>query len=162
MPASPVRSAAAAFTLAVAMFAAPVAFALTIGQVKSVEGEVEIIRNGTSEAAEPGASVEVRDVIVTGADGMAGITFTDNTTLGLGPDTRLNMTTYFFEQAGREDRFEARLDHGTLTATSGRIAKKRQGAMTFVTPTTVLAVRGTSFVLRVARPESGADAPAEQ
>ena len=78
------------------------------------------------------------------------MTFTDNSTLSLGPDTVLSITKYFFERSGRADQFEARIDQGTLVATSGEIAKKREGAMTFVTPTTVLGVRGTTFVLRVA------------
>lgn len=130
------------------------AAALTIGQIKDVDGTVTIQRASGDETAVAGFALEVQDVIVTGEDGSVGMTFTDNSTLSLGPDTILSITTYFFERSGREDEFEARIDQGTLVATSGEIAKKREGAMTFVTPTTVLGVRGTTFVLRVAPEET--------
>ena len=130
------------------------AVALTIGQIKDVQGTVTVQRTTGDEVATAGFALEVQDVIVTGEDGSVGMTFSDNSTLSLGPDTILSITKYFFERSGREDEFEARIEQGTLVATSGEIAKKREGAMTFVTPTTVLGVRGTTFVLRVAPQEA--------
>ena len=54
-----------------------------------------------------------------------------------------------FDPTTSEGRFDARLRRGTLAVVSGRIAKKSPQAMTVRTPSAVLGVRGTEFVVSV-------------
>ena len=47
-------------------------------------------------------------------------------------------------------RFDTSLRHGTLSAVSGKIARQSPDAMKVRTPSTILGVRGTEFVVRAA------------
>jgi len=65
-------------------FAAP-AVASEIGQVKVAKGAVQVEREGKRVAATVGMPVRTSDVLVTGADGSAGVTFSDNSLVSVGP-----------------------------------------------------------------------------
>lgn len=121
-----------------------------IGLIKVASGDVVILRGGAEVPATPGTALEESDVIRTGDNSAVGMTFTDNSRMSLGPNSELALTSYAFSRPGQPDSFEARLNNGSLTAASGRIAKSRPLAMRVLTPTTVLGVKGTEFALRVA------------
>lgn len=127
----------------------PAAAADQIGQIKIVSGDVRIIRDGQPKPAEAGDAVLESDVVETGPNSAVGMTFTDNSRISLGPDSRLAMEAYIYSRPGKKDSFDARLDRGSLTAASGKIAKSRPLAMRVLTPTTVLGVKGTTFAVRV-------------
>ena len=103
------------------------ALAAGVGLVKTSKGSVTILRNGKPLAAPVGTSIEAADTIVTGKDGAAGITFVDNSRMALGPGSTLK--------------------RGTLSAVSGKLAKHSPKAMTVRTRSTILAVRGTEFLV---------------
>ena len=127
----------------------PAAAAERIGQIKVASGDVRILRGAQQITAEPGVAIFQSDVIETGPNSAVGMTFTDNSRISLGPDSRLSMEAYVYRRPGRRDSFDARLERGSLTAASGRIAKSRPLAMRVLTPTTVLGVKGTTFAVRV-------------
>ncbi|MEM1161892.1 MAG: FecR domain-containing protein [Pseudomonadota bacterium] len=120
-----------------------------IGQIKVASGDVVIERNGTEIEAKSGEALFEKDVIRTGENSAVGMTFTDNSRVSLGPDSKLSLETYAYSRPGKPNSFDARLDRGSLTAASGKIAKSRPLAMRVLMPTTVLGVKGTVVAARV-------------
>jgi hypothetical protein len=137
-----------------AMFVAVSCFALCagaaeIGQIKVSKGQVTIERDGHATPAAVGARLQVADVVKTGADGSVGITMDDDSLLSAGPNSVLSLDRYAFDPTTRQGRFDASLNRGTLAVISGRIAKQAPNSMTVRTPTAILGVRGTEFVVSV-------------
>ena len=129
---------------------AGVAAADDVGRVKVVTGGVAIERGGRALPATVGMAVQEGDVIVTGRDGAAGITFNDDSLLSVGPDSALAVDRFAFDTTTHAGRFDTSLRRGTLSAVSGKIAKQSPDAMKVGTPSTILGVRGTEFVVRAA------------
>jgi hypothetical protein len=96
-----------------------------------------------------GARLQSADVVRTGADSAVGITMDDDSLLSAGPGSVLSLDRYTFEPTTGQGRFDASLNKGTLAVISGRIAKGSPDAMTVRTPTAILGVRGTEFVVSV-------------
>jgi len=120
-----------------------------IGQIKVATGQVSVERKGQTLPAKVGLLLEADDVLHTGADGSVGITMRDNSLLSAGPNSILSLERFEFDPTSEEGRFDAQLRRGTLAVVSGRIAKKTPQAMTVRTPSAVLGVRGTEFVVSV-------------
>jgi hypothetical protein len=123
-----------------------------VGMVKVSKGAATIERAGQRLSAAPGTKVREGDVVVTGADGAIGIAFSDDTLLSLGPDSRLAIDRFAFDQTTHRGAFESSLQRGTLAGVSGKIAKQTPDAMKIRTPAALLGVRGTEFVLRTGEP----------
>jgi len=111
---------------------------------------VTIERAGQSLPATVGMRLQEGDVIKTGRDGSAGVTFNDDSLLSIGPDSALAIDRFAFDSTTHAGRFDASLRQGTLSAVSGKIAKQSPDAMKVRTPSTILGVRGTEFVVRAA------------
>ena len=120
-----------------------------VGQIKVATGQVSVERKGQSLPGKVGLVLETDDVLRTGADGSVGITMRDNSLLSAGPNSILTLEHFEFDPTTSDGRFDARLRRGTLAVVSGRIAKKSPQAMTVRTPSAVLGVRGTEFVVSV-------------
>ena len=124
------------------------------GIIKTVTGSVAIERAGRQSAGAPGTVILPSDRIITGADGRAGITLRDETRMALGPNTTLDMQQFAFDSTTHEGRLDASVRRRTQAVVSGKIAKQAPTAVKFSTPSTVLGVRGTEFVIDV---EGGAE-----
>jgi hypothetical protein len=142
--ASPSRAALLAALLALAS-AMPAA--AEIGQIKTSKGQVTVERNGHALAGDVGLRLEAADTLRTGPDGAVGITMRDNSLLSAGPNSILSLARFEFDATTEQGRFDAQLQRGTLAVTSGRIAKLSPQAMTVRTPSALLGVRGTDFVV---------------
>lgn len=118
-----------------------------IGQIKVAKGQVSVERKGQAQAARVGMLLEPADILKTGSDGSVGITMRDNSLLSAGPNSILSLERFEFDATTSQGRFDARLRRGTLAVVSGRIAKQSPDAMTVRTPSAVLGVRGTEFVV---------------
>ena len=134
--------------LGLVLLAGTQAYAEGVGQMKVSSGSVSIERAGNRLPAPVGTNVEASDSIITGADGSAGITFVDNSRLSLGPNSVLVVNRFKFDQTTHEGGFDSSLNRGTLSVVSGRLAKASPNAMTVRTPSMILGVRGTEFVVR--------------
>ena len=135
--------------LAVAVAAAFPALAADVGLVKVSKGSVQIERNGAKVAAPVGAAVQASDVIMTGADGSAGITFTDNSLVSVGPNSVFAIDKYRFDSTTHAGEFEGSLRKGRLAAISGKMVKQSPESMKIRTPSAIMGVRGTEFVVQV-------------
>ena len=119
------------------------------GVFKVVNGGVSVLRQGATLPATVGMAVYQSDQIVTGADGSAGITFEDNALLSLGPSSRLALDRFAFNSTTYDGAFETTLSSGKLAVVSGKIAHHQLDAMKVRTPSSILGVRGTKFLVEV-------------
>lgn len=120
-----------------------------IGQIKTLGGDVVILRGGERMSASAGDLLHQADVVETGADGSVGITFIDNSRFSAGPDTRIELSQFRFNPTTHDGNFTTDMKRGTLTVVSGQIAKRSPDAMKIVTPTTILGFRGTRIAVKV-------------
>jgi hypothetical protein len=134
-------------TLLAALSLFTLAGAAEIGQIKTAKGQVTIERDGRTLPAAVGTRLQSADVVKTGADSSVGITMDDDTLLSAGAGSVLSLDRYAFEPTTGQGRFDASLNRGTLAVISGRIAKASPDAMMVRTPTAILGVRGTEFVV---------------
>ena len=142
--------------LAAALVFATSAIAADVGLVKVSNGGVEIQRAGARIKADVGTPVQVSDVLRTGADGSAGITFADNSLLSIGPNTSFEIEKYQFDSTTHAGEFQGSLKQGRLAGISGKMVKQSPESMKIRTPSAVMGVRGTEFVVQVDEPVAGA------
>lgn len=128
------------------------ASAETAGHIKRVEGEVRIVRNQQAITATPGSVVLSGDRVITGADGAAGLTTTDNSLLSLGPDSHLAVDHYAYDQATRQGNMAVRFLKGSFAVVTGLIARVSPQNSRLTTATSTLGIRGTEFVVKVELP----------
>ena len=121
----------------------------TVGFVKNVAGSVTLIEGSSSAAAAVGAPVTARSAFKTGADGAIGISLRDDTLLSLGPNTEFALRDYAFAPHDGKLSLVGRITRGTLNYVSGVIAKLKPDAVSIETPSSLLGVRGTQFVVKV-------------
>lgn len=133
--------------LLVALCLALPARAADIGQIKVSKGQVTIAREGRTLPGAVGTRLQTADIVNTGPDGSVGITMDDDSLLSAGPNSVLSLDRYVFDPTTSQGRLDTALNKGTLAVISGRIAKQSPDAMTVRTPTAVLGVRGTEFVI---------------
>jgi len=125
------------------------AAAADIGLIKTSKGQVTIEREGGTLPGTVGTRLQMSDIVKTGANSSVGITMDDDSLLSAGPNSVLSLDRYAFDPTTRNGRFDASLNKGTLAVISGRIAKQAPDSMTVRTPTAILGVRGTEFVVSV-------------
>lgn len=106
---------------------------------------------GTIPVSQPlwAISCKREDVIETGENGAVGITFDDNTVFSTGPNSSVSLEEFNFNPTTLKGSFLAKLGKGTLSVISGDIARGSPEAMRIRTPSAILGVRGTRFLVRV-------------
>jgi hypothetical protein len=137
--------------LAAVTFAAA-SHAQDVGQIKNLSGAVHVERDGQKLPAASGMGVRQSDVLVTGADGTVGVTFLDNSLLSLGPRSTLAIDRFKFDTTTHDGQFDTSLKRGTLAVVSGRIVQRSPEQMRVRTPSAIMGVRGTEFVVKVEEP----------
>lgn len=125
------------------------ALAADIGRIKTASGQATIVRGGAIYSAVPGATLSVKDVLTTGRDGHIGITFVDNSRFSIGPNARVSLAEFEFDDTTHKGKSLTQVDRGSLAIVSGQIAHENKDAMKVRTPTALLAARGTRFVVEV-------------
>lgn len=130
--------------------AAPEGEAAEIGRIKSVAGTTaQLWRGKAVSPARPGDRLAVSDVLTTGANGRIGVTFVDNSRFAIGPNSRVALSQFEFDDTTHRGKSLTTVDRGSLGVVSGQIAKENKDAMKVRTPTSLLAARGTTFVVDV-------------
>ncbi|HEY0437373.1 MAG TPA: FecR family protein [Phenylobacterium sp.] len=125
------------------------AWAADIGRVKTVAGQASIVRGAQTLPATPGQTLSVKDVLTTGPDGRIGVTFIDNSRFAVGPNAKVSLAEFQFDETTHKGASLTQVDRGSLAIVSGQIAKENKDAMKVKTPTALLAARGTRFVVDV-------------
>jgi len=119
------------------------------GYVKNVTGEATITSAGKTVKAQAGTPLATGDVIKTEAASSLGITLKDNTMMSFGPSTQFTLDAYLFAPAKGDLKLGGRIASGTMHYVSGTIAHLKPEAVEFKTPTGIIGVRGTRFVVVV-------------
>ena len=138
------------WTVAAVLFGfATAGLAADAGEIKTISGTVQLERAGKKLPVKIGMAVQQADTVITGADGSAGIIFTDNSRLSVGPNSVLAIDKYAFDTTTHAGQFDASLKKGTLAVISGKMVKQSPESMRVRTPSSIMGVRGTEFVVKV-------------
>lgn len=137
--------------LSMILAATPVlSLAEPVATIKTLSGDVTVIREGESLAAALGERVHESDRIVTSDNGSIGLLFDDDTRVAAGPGSTLSLSDFSFDEMSRDGNLDVTVDNGTLSMIAGKLVEKRPGAVKVRTPAAILAVRGTEFSVKVA------------
>ncbi|WP_340315324.1 FecR family protein [Rhizorhabdus argentea] len=120
-----------------------------IGRVKRSVGTAAIERGKAKLAPGPGFQLLAGDTLVTGKDGQMSLTFIDDTRFSVGPNSRISVDQFDYNRTTQTGSFVTKVNRGSLAVVSGQIAHSRQDAMKVRTPTSLLGVRGTRFIVEV-------------
>lgn len=134
---------------AIGLLASAGAMAQAAGTVKTAAGQATIDSGGTTRPAQPGVPLAIGDTVRTGPDGSVGITLKDNTLLSLGPSTAFRLEEFLFAPAQGQLQLSGNIASGSLHYVSGAIARLRPQAVQVKTPSGIIGVRGTRFVVVV-------------
>ena len=117
-----------------------------IGEIKTIEGSVEIERfDGSRETVAKGSPVYQGDTVITGADGAIGIEFLDESEFSLGADGRMVLDEMVYDPAEQEGSMAVGVLSGTFSFVSGQIAKTSPDAAMLETPMATIGIRGTTI-----------------
>lgn len=117
------------------------------GTIKNIEGEVTLVREGRNLPAISGGALREGDRIVTGRNSAAAATLRDGTVLSVGPNSTLDLTHYVFEPVSQNGSLLVNLLQGTVRMVTGIMGKTNPDLIKLTTPTTVVGVRGTDFIV---------------
>jgi FecR protein len=117
------------------------------GTFKSVEGDVAVVRDRTRSTPAPGAPLQPGDRIATGATGSAIVTLRDGTVLTVGPNSVVELSRYAFEPTTQRGNFLVDLFEGSIRVVTGLLARVNPELFRVNTPTSVVGVRGTDFIV---------------
>lgn len=117
------------------------------GVLKNIEGDVKIIRDGKSLIALSGGALLEGDRIVTGRNSAAAVTLTDGTVLTAGPNSSIDLTHYSYDQKTQNGSILVSLVQGAMRVVTGIMGKTNPELIKITTPTTVVGVRGTDFIV---------------
>ncbi|MBK7649072.1 MAG: FecR domain-containing protein [Betaproteobacteria bacterium] len=120
-----------------------------IGHVKSVIGDASITTGEKVLKAEVGSQIHQGSVLQTGKKSSMGVIFKDETVMSFGADTRFTVDEYVYAPAQGKLKFSSKMTKGSLNYVSGVIEKLKPDAVTVGTPTGIIGVRGTQFLLKV-------------
>lgn len=147
----------------IALFGSQAALAADpIGYVKTTSGVTAVVRAGTSKPLKVGDPLYENDTVKTGLESSLGVTMKDGTTLSAGPETELLLDEYAYAPRNNDMGFVARLSQGTLDFVSGMLGKLAPESVSIETPTGVIGMRGTHFVVKVEPGQKFPEAAAKQ
>jgi len=126
-------------------------WAADVGEIKILKGAAHLERGKERLPLRVGMPVQETDKVLTGDDGTVGITFADNSLLSVGPNSVFAIDRYVFDSTTHAGQFDSTLSKGTLAVISGKMVKQSPDAMRVRTPSAIMGVRGTEFIVRVDR-----------
>lgn len=117
------------------------------GTYKDVVGEVFTVRGAHRLPAQPGDALQPADTVLTGESGSAAIVLRDGTELIVGPRSNTTLVRYAFDATSQEGNMLVQLLRGSLRYVTGLIGKLHPDKTEIKTPTLVVGVRGTDFIV---------------
>jgi hypothetical protein len=131
------------------LLAAGAANASVVGEIKILKGTATVERQGQKLPAAVGMKLREADTVVTGKDGAVGITFADNSLMSSGPNSTLAIDSFRFDSTTHVGEFNSSVKRGTVAVVSGKMVKQNPESMKIRTPSSIMGVRGTEFVVKV-------------
>lgn len=118
-----------------------------IGTFKQVQGPAWLGQTDAHRAAAPGERVQEGERISTGKNGTAMFTLKDGTVMTLGPESSLHLNQFQFDTTTQQGHLGLELLQGSLRVVTGLLAKINPERFRITTPTAVVGVRGTDFIV---------------
>ncbi|WP_295960601.1 FecR family protein [Rhodoferax sp.] len=118
------------------------------GTLKTVQGVVTVTNAQGLHPVHSGDPVAEADRLVTGVDSAASVVMRDGTTLVLGPNSQLDITSFAFNGTTQKGNMFISLLRGSLRMVTGLVGKGNPDAVKITTPTSVIGVLGTDFLVR--------------
>jgi hypothetical protein len=119
------------------------------GTLKTVTGDVRLSQVGAVRAAQEGGGLQQTDRIVTGRDASATFTLKDGTVVSVGPNATLDLAKLQFDTTTQEGSLMLSLLQGSIRVVTGWLGKLHPEQVKVTTPTSVIGVRGTDFIVEV-------------
>ena len=122
-----------------------------VGSLTQVEGRVDLLRGGQLPAipVKLNDGVQTGDVIRTKSLSKAQITFIDNSTLTIAPESRVGIESYMFNSTQNKRNSVVQLFQGLAHVAVSKIFKAAEPDFVVKTQTAIMGVRGTDFGVRV-------------
>lgn len=120
-----------------------------VGIVKSMAGEVVIVRGDRTIKVEPDMKLREGDIVQTGPNGKAGLILEDDTVISMGFKSRVAIKSFMFQPNDKKLSFIARIFQGTASFLSGQIAKLAPNQVHIETPNATVGIRGTHVLIQV-------------
>jgi hypothetical protein len=121
----------------------------TIGVVRNSSGTATVTRGGQVLPVTAGTKLLVEDILDTGRDGTMGVILRDNSSISIGPGSRLVLRKFLFSPAEGKFGLLVRISRGTMAYLSGLIGKLSPESARFETPVATIGIRGTRFAVKV-------------
>lgn len=117
-----------------------------LGRIEKVAGEARLIRNAQSMAIVEGGEVFTGDIIITGKGGYVEILLEEGQKIGIGENTELKIDRIVLmeESILKKALLKINIFMGKVR---GILRKGRKEWVNFTTPTAVVGVRGTEFLV---------------
>jgi hypothetical protein len=119
------------------------------GTLKTVTGDVRLSHAGAARPAQEGGGLQQTDRIVTGRDASATFTLKDGTVVSVGPNATLDLAKLQFDTTTQEGSLMLSLLQGSIRVVTGWLGKLHPEQVKVTTPTSVIGVRGTDFIVEV-------------
>jgi len=119
------------------------------GTIKTVKGDVNIVRNGSSIRALPKMQLKAMDQVVTGSNSSIGIVLADDTLLAYGPSTTSELKEFRYDPIKQDGNLLVSLLKGSLRFVTGLLGKKDPSSVGISLPSTTIGARGTDFIVSV-------------
>jgi hypothetical protein len=116
----------------------------SIGEVKALRGEAQLIRGDTVAAVKKGTELELHDRIKTGEGSKLQIVFNDKTVISLGQKSDFSVDDYLFTK--KEVRARFTIKKGFFKSITGKIGKIAPKHFKVKTANATIGVRGTTIV----------------
>jgi hypothetical protein len=116
--------------------------------VKSVRGDVKLLSGAAARPVSAGDAIAPIDRLETGADSGASVVLRDGTAVVVGPASRLDVKEFHFDPTTQEGGMLVSLLRGSLRMVTGLIGKAHPDAVRVETPTAVIGIRGTDFIVQ--------------
>jgi hypothetical protein len=122
-----------------------------VGRLTQVEGKVDILRGGQLPAipVKVNDGVQTGDVLRTKSMSKAQITFIDNSTLTISPESRVGIEAYMFDSTQNKRNAVVQLFQGLAQVAVSKIFKATEPDFVVKTQTAIMGVRGTDFGVRI-------------
>jgi hypothetical protein len=122
-----------------------------IGSVATLQGSASVTRNDTASALKVRDTIFKGDRLQTGTDGTLGISFDDETTFTLKPNSGIAVNDFVYQSGGAHNAAVFNIYHGTVAFLASQVAKT--GDMKIEASMATIGIRGTTGIVELA--ESG-------
>lgn len=120
-----------------------------IGMVKTLKGEVSVVRGRAALSATAGMRLMAEDKVITGENSAVGIAMRDATLLSLGARSATQLNEFRYDPVSRDGNMLVSMLKGSMRFVTGLLGKQNPAAVGIRTPTATIGIRGTDFIVAV-------------